>query len=290
MRLRPLALGEIYNTPPNFLDHAFGQVFNIPSSPTPTRPWDKNEYLFEAFRGGFPEARRLENEMDQRSWHKDYILALIERDLKDIAHIKRKDALAKLIEVMAAWSSQFIDVASICRNFSLSRPTIESYINALEALYLIERLRPWHKTDYGRVGKREKLFMIDTGMMAAILRWQHANVRLDGDMNGKFLETFVFNQLSAHLDTQENIYEMTHYRDNEQREIDFVIERQDGAILGIEVKAASLVNASAFKHLLWFQKKILGQKNLLASFSTQGSNLVSFGPNLWAVPMSTLWG
>jgi predicted AAA+ superfamily ATPase len=299
IRLRPLALGEIYGIPPHFLERAFQQKFSIRK---PFRAgvsaageeglgefWDKDAYLSVAFRGGFPEARCFFEEREYQAWHRDYISALIERDLKDIANIRHKDGMAKLLEVLAAWSSKFMDVASICKSLSLARPTVESYINALEALYLVERVRPWHKTDYDRVGKQEKLFMTDTGMMAAILLWRFEKVRLDGDMNGKLLETFVFNQLSAHLDVHASQYQLTHYRDREQREVDFVVERDDGSILGIEVKAASVVDKSMFKHLIWFSEHIVPKQEFVGIVLYTGEHIVPFGPNLWAVPMSCLW-
>lgn len=34
-------------------------------------------------------------------------------------------------------------------------------------------------------------------------------------------------------------YEISQYRDSNKREIDFIVERTDGAMLGIEVKAGS---------------------------------------------------
>lgn len=298
VRLRPLALGEIYNVPAHFLERAFRQEFKArqpfragmrAAGDALDASWDKDMYLSEAFRGGFPEARRMMDELEQRAWHKDYISALIERDLKDITNIKRKDAMVKLIEVLAAWSSKFMDVASLCKSLSLARPTVESYINALEALYLVDRVRPWHKTDYDRVGKREKLFLSDTGMMAAVLRWRFERVRLDGDMNGKLLETFVFNQLAAHLDVHEGLYQLTQYRDGEQREVDFIVEREDSAILGIEVKAASVIDKSAFKHLVWFRENMVPGQEFIGIVLYTGEHVASFGDGLWAVPMSSLW-
>lgn len=294
IRLRPLALGEIYERPPHFLEMAFEQVF-VPRIAITTgfdvgsNLFGKDAYLAEALRGGFPEARHFLTEHEVRAWHSDYVDALIERDLKDIANIRRQDGMRKLIEVLAAWSSRFMDVASICTSLSLTRPTVESYINALETLYLIERVRPWHKTDYDRVGKQEKLFFTDTGMMASILRWSFDRVRLDGDMNGKLLETFVFNQLAAQLDVHGSRYQLTHYRDREQREIDFVVEREDGSILGIEVKAASLVNKAMFKHLTWFHENIVPKQKFVGIVFYTGDHVVPFGPHLWAVPISCLW-
>lgn len=284
IRLRPLALGEIHGAQPDFLERAFRQEFRVAPDFS-----GKDDYLLEAFRGGFPEARRFDEEKDWRAWHTDYIDALMARDLKDIALIRRKSSMQKLITALAAWSSNFMNIHSMGTGLSITRTTIESYINALEALYIVERVPAWHKTDYARVSGQEKFFMTDTGMMAALLRWRFDRVRLDGEMNGKLLETFVFNQLSAHLDVHESVYALTHYRDGNKREVDFVVEREDSAILGIEVKAASVIDKSAFKHLVWFRDHIATNREFIGIVLYTGEHVASFGHGLWAVPMSSLW-
>jgi uncharacterized protein len=290
MRLRPLSIGELNGNEPDFLEKAFRCEFltHALKASEEHSLYNKDTYLHLALKGGYPELLRLESDKERTLWHQDYLDALIERDLKEITHIRRKDSMHKLIEILAAWSSKFMDTASVCKNLSIARPTVESYINALEALYLVERVRPWHKTDYDRVGKQEKLFMTDTGMMASILRWRLDQVRLDGDLNGKLIETFVFNQLSSLLDTQENTYALYHYRDREKREVDFIIEHEDGAILGIEVKAGSIVTKDMFKHLQWFRSNIVSKKLFVGVVLYTGEQVVSFGRNLWAVPLRCL--
>jgi predicted AAA+ superfamily ATPase len=291
IRLRPLAQGEIYGKAPRFISNAYLGKF-IPFAHKKTNPhlvYNKDSYLSDAFSGGYPEALRLDTEKDKRQWYKDYVGALIERDLKDIINIKRKDHMLKLLEVLAAWSSKFMDISSIGSHLSLSRPTIESYINALEALYLVERIRPWHKTDYDRISKQDKLFMTDTGLMVSILGWKFENIRLNGELNGKLLETFVFNQLAAILDAEQENYQLYHYRDREKREIDFIIENDDDNLLGIEVKAGSVVTIDSFKHLKWFNNNLAKKRKFTGIVLYTGENVVSFGENMWAVPINSLW-
>ena len=292
IRLRPLAYGEIVHTKPHFIKNAFQGIFNSTNNVNDLnqKADDKDEYLLKAFSGGYPEVLRLKTEKDKKQWYKDYINALIDYDLKDIAQIRHKDGLIKLIEVLAAWSSKFIDISAIGSSLSLARPTIESYINALETLYLVERVRPWHKTDYDRVSKQDKLFITDTGLMVSILRWRFEKVRLEGDLNGKLLETFIFNQLSAIIEAQEEDYELYHYRDREKREIDFIIENEEGDLLGIEVKAGSSVNKGSFKHLLWFKDNIAEDHKFTGIVLYTGENILSFGKNIWAVPINAMWG
>jgi predicted AAA+ superfamily ATPase len=198
--------------------------------------------------------------------------------------------MAKLLEVLAAWSSKLMDVSAIGAQLALTRPTLESYINALETLFLVERVRPWAKTDYDRISKQDKLFMTDTGLAASLLRWQFDKIRLDTDICGKLVESYVYTQLVAQLDAQDEPHSLAHYRDREQREIDFMIETPDGLTIGVEVKAGSAVGRDSFKHLAWFQNRML-QKNapFVGVVLYTGEHVLPFGDNLWAVPMHSLY-
>ena len=84
--------------------------------------------------------------------------------------------------------------------------------------------------------------MADSGLMAAPLKWKTDQVRLDPDRAGKLIETFAFNEIVAQVDAGDGRYELFHYRDREKREIDFLIEREDGVLLGIEIKAGSAIS------------------------------------------------
>lgn len=286
VRLRPLSMGEIYNSSPDFITNAFEGNFHTKNS----LKYNKNKYLSYAMQGGYPEAFAFEKIQDVQHWHTDYLAALMDRDLQDIAEIRRKNSLHKLVEVLAAWSSKEVDIAKIGSNLSLARPTIESYINALETLYLVERVRPWHMTDYDRIKKQDKIFMTDSGFMSSILKWTFDTVQFNSDLNGKLVETFVFNQLSTILEAQNNDLKLYHYRDREKREIDFLIQNEEGDILGIEVKSGSAINKSMFKHLDWFKRNIAKNSKFKGIVLYSGEHVIPFGEDMWAIPISILWG
>lgn len=288
LRLRPLAQGEIRGCKPSIISNLFSDR-PIKSATIGKVRQNKNDYVKLALKGGFPEALSLDTTLDKRQWHEDYTSALIERDLHDIINIRRQDSMVKLIEVLATWSSKFMDISKIGSYLSLSRPAIESYINALEALYLIERVRPWFKSDYDRVSKQDKLFMTDTGLMSSTLKWTFDEVQFDGDKNGKLIETFIFNELMANIDSEENSYQIFHYRDRNKREIDFIIEDEADNLLGIEVKAGSIISKDSFKHLHWFKKNAIKNKSFKGIVFYTGEEVLSFGDNMWAVPINSLW-
>ncbi len=285
IRLRTLTQAEVHGVDSHFLKRIFKLNINLQQKST----YNKQAYLELALQGGYPEAIMFTNIKQSHRWHRDYLDALLERDLQDIANIRRQQSIHELMYVLSAWSSKFIDISAIGSGLSITRETINTYINALEALYIIERLKPWSKTDYDRVSKQDKLFVSDTGLMSAVLGWQLQDVELNSDKNGKLLETFVHNQLAALVDTHQGILKMYHYRDREKREIDFIIENDGGDLMGIEVKAGSALTKSTFKHLIWFKENIAKTNNFIGVVFYTGEMPVSFGENLYALPISFLW-
>jgi predicted AAA+ superfamily ATPase len=283
IRLRPFTQGEMLEKKPTFLKRAFSSDFA-----QKIKGFDKEAIVSLAFRGGYPEAARLKTVRARKEWHKDYIESLLTRDLKDIANVRRQDSLKELIGVLASWSGKFMELNSICAALSVSKITLESYINALVSLFVFEKLPPWHRSDYDRIAKRQKIYATDSGLMASALGWEQKEVMLNADRCGKLVETFVFHELSAHIDVENNCT-LFHYRDREMREIDFIVQKETGPMLGVEVKAGAAVSKSDFKHIEWFKKNLAGKNKFTGIVLYSGEDTLSFGKGMLAVPIAALW-
>jgi predicted AAA+ superfamily ATPase len=283
VRLRTLTEGEIRGIEPTFLDNMFNKKF-----PFQLNDSSKKDILNIAFRGGYPEILLL-SEKDKKDWHKEYINILLTRDLREITNIRKIDILEKMVLVLASWSSKFINIDTICKSFEISKQTVNSYINSLENLYIFDKLSSWIKTDYERVNKKDKWFITDTGLIASLLNWKVNDVLLDVDKPGKIVETLVFNELSAIIGLN-NEYSLYHYRDREQREIDFIVEREDdGALLLIETKAGSNISEDDFVHIEWFKNNLAKDKKCIGIILYSGKDTLHFGKDLVAIPTASLW-
>ncbi|MCL2154265.1 MAG: ATP-binding protein [Leptospirales bacterium] len=284
MRLRPLTVGEILGKKPTFLKRAFNKEF-----PTKITGYNKADIIDLAFRGGYPEAVAIDNLQHRKDWHKDYVQVLLTRDLKDIANIRRLDSLQNLVGILASWSAKFMEMSQITAALSINKLTLDSYINALISMFMFEKVSPWLKTDYERVGKRSKFYATDTGIMASVLGWNPKEVFMNEDRSGKLIETFVFQELAAQIDL-ENKYILSQYRDRLNKEIDFLVEREDGALLGVEVKASHNVSKEDFAPQEWFMNNILKNKiQYTALVLYSGDRTINFGDNFIAAPIAALW-
>lgn len=214
---------------------------------------------------------------------------LIRKDLIDIENVRRLDVIRDLVKILAGWSSKYMDKSKITSSLEVSKPTLEIYLNALESLFVFERVTPWVRTDYELVGKRSKIYMTDTGLMASLLNWKKEDLSLDFDRSGKMMETFVFQELAAQIDLDSD-YSLYQYRDVKKREIDFLIEKEEEGIVGIEVKASSYVSKSDFDTQLWFRENILKNKTPYKGIVLySGEDTLSFGNRMLAVPIAALW-
>ncbi len=281
VRLRSLSEGEILGLSPGFIAGAFECDFA-------RQPlgYDKRKVIDIAFRGGYPEAASLPPE-ERPAWHRDYLESLLERDVRDIQQIRNLPALRRLAIWLAGHSSKFLNKAEFARACEVSKATVDTYVAALEALYLFDQIPPWTPRDYDRAMKSPKWFASDTGAMAAILDWSPDGVFFDTDKSGKLIETFVHHELASEIGLS-NGYHLYHYRDEDQREIDFILSDAGGRLLGVEVKAGSAVRSDDFRHLDWFRGKFA--PNMPAVVLYTGDKVLPFGRKRYAVPVASLFG
>jgi len=283
IRLRPLTVGEISGKKPEFLQLLFDGEF-----PVQIKGYDKDTIFDLAFCGGYPEALRLNDPKDRKEWHKDYLESILKKDLIDIVNIRQLDVIRDLTKILAGWSSKYMDKSKITTSFEVTRPTLEIYINALELLFIFERVLPWVKTDYDLVGKKSKIYMTDTGLMTSLLNWKREDVKLNPDKSGKLMETFVFQELAAQIDLDSD-YSLYQYRDTKKREIDFLIEKENESLAGIEVKSSRSISREDFSALIWFRDNLAKNKPFKGIILYSGEDTLSFGGNMYAVPIAALW-
>jgi uncharacterized protein len=102
-------------------------------------------------------------------------------------------------------------------------------------------------------------------------------------------ESFVFSELSKATAWAKERVSLFHYRDKDKLEVDFVLENVAGQIAGVEVKAAASVTRRDFAGLERVASAA-GAAFVQGILLYDGDQVLTFGENLRAAPLSTLWG
>ena len=237
--------------------------------------------------GGYPAALSRPTARRRANWYRDYIDALVQRDVRSLARVGSLEALPRLLALAASQSARLLNVSSLASPFQVSRPTIGDYLALLERIFLLERLAPWHSNRGSRLIKTPKLHMGDTGVACSLLGVDAAELRKDGSMLGPLLETFVFQEVRRQASWLDERVALYHYRDKDKVEVDIVVERGN-AIAGVEVKAGATVRGSDFKGLRKLARTA-GARFAGGVVLYDGELSLSFGDGLHAVPIRRLW-
>ncbi|MEI8255277.1 MAG: DUF4143 domain-containing protein, partial [Deltaproteobacteria bacterium] len=283
LRLHPLAQCEIAGRAPHFLDALFAGTLR-----TPRRERLGAALIERVVAGGYPAALARASERRRATWYRDYIETLVQRDVRDLARISSLDALPRLLALAAAQTAQLFNASELASPFQLSRPTIRDYITLLERVFLLETLPPWHDNRLSRLIKTPKLHLGDTGVACALLRLDAAALAGDRAALGPLVETFVVQEIRKQASWSEAPITLHHYRDKDGAEVDLVLERGAREVAGVEVKASATVTASDFRGLRRL-KEASGRRFTAGVILYDGSESVSFGEGLHAVPIQALW-
>ena len=236
--------------------------------------------------GGFPAALARSTPRRRSAWYRDYIESLILRDVRELTQIRSMEALPRLLQALAAQSSNLLNVSALAAPFQLSRPTIREYMTLLARIFLVDELAPWHSNQLKRLVKTPKVHLGDTGLACNLLGVGAEQLWQNRPLLGAMLESFLFQEIRRHASWYEEPVNCYHFRDKDGVEVDLVLESA-GQVAGVEVKAASTIRTTDFKGLRKL-RDTLGETFTAGVLFYDGDTLLPFGDRLWALPISAV--
>ena len=282
-RLLPLSECELHGREPAF----FAKLLNR-QPPTARDTRVRDHILRRVVVGGFPEPTARADPRRSRTWCQQYINNLIQRDLRDLFHIERPGLMTKLIKLTAFYTAKLVNLSELGAKLGLDRGTTKKYMALLEQLFLIELLPSWDNNEYKRLVKTPKLHSVDTGIVCAARGLDRQKIIAQPTVFGMLLETFVYNELRKQSESADEPLSFYHYRDKDKVEVDIIVENAAGDCFAVEVKAAATLTARDFTGLKRFQN-IAGDRFQMGVLLYDGDHTTSFGDNLYAAPIASLW-
>lgn len=283
LTLLPLMQAEIERRDNNFLEYALAQSWPNQASNYP----DDSRLIERVLIGGYPEMLARPTPARRVAWASAYLKALLERDVRDLGTIEKLTDMPRLLAVLAQLSGQLVNFSQIGGQLGMDSKTAQKYLGIMENLFLIKRVAPWSSNELSRLVKTPKLHFLDAGLQAALVRLNPTLALSDRTRFGATLESWVCGELAKILSLTPEPWQVFHYRDKDQVEVDFILESTDRQLIGIEVKAAATVTHADFNGLKKL-RSLNGNRFISGIVLHDGKHVLPFGDGLWAVPLAML--
>ncbi len=245
-------------------DSLMGRYFYYRLSPLslnelPTKNPNKKDLLQLLQFGGFPEPFFSGEESFWRRWSKERRKKVIQEDLIDLERVKEVSTFSLLADILPDRASSLLSIKSLKEDLLVAHETVDRWLEILENLYYIFRLSPYQQQEnkIKLMKKERKVYMWD---WSAVI-----------DIGAKF-ENLVASQLLKYCHFIEDTegFEMNLYflRDQEKREIDFIVTKDKKPLFAVECKSGE---KSLSRHIPYFAKRTdipffyqvhLGEKNV----------------------------
>jgi len=285
----PFAQTEIDGTDNHLIAEAFeGDIPHTASLSSTTR----SEYVARVMRGGMPLALAQPSETDRSRWFEAHIRQSVDWDAGELRRIGRRTDLLGLLTRTAGQTGGVLNVNQVAQDLGSSWDTTAAHIELLESLFLIQRLPAWGVTVLPRSIEKPKIHVIDSGLGAYLLRLSTSKLeRLDPAALTEFghvLESFAVQEAIRQTTWLDSPVAAGYWRTRDMVEVDLVLERYDGAVVAIEVKAADTIKKDQLSPLKALRDR-LGQSFAvgIAFYTGQAGYLAD--DRIYVLPIDRLW-
>ena len=285
LTLYPFSAAEIYNSDTNFI----GKLWNDNLVIKNYKRANPVEIIKKAT---FPEIA-LNNDIDRSEWMDSYLGDILDRDAVQFARIRKPSLVYHLLVSLGSRVGSLMNYDNIMKETGFNQGTFESYRIFCNAVFLTFEVQPWSKPN--KLNKRfvrsKKIYFTDTNFLSFIMRRDIDEVyKKDPSVMGHLFENFIASEIIKAASTLPGKYFLSHFNPVREhgKETDFVIEKDNGEAVAIEVKLDSTLNEKDFKNLELCRDTI-GEKLIKGVLIYTGESIVPFGDRLWAVPINYLW-
>ncbi len=127
---------------------------------------NRDEWIFHGF---LPRLYGETDAPDPTDLFRDYFRTYVERDVRQIANLRRLESFETFIRLLAGRVGQLFNAESLAGDVGVSAVTIREWLAVLEACYLVFPLRPYYRNFGKRFTKAPKIYFTDPGLASHLL-------------------------------------------------------------------------------------------------------------------------
>lgn len=213
----------------------------------PAAPHDLLDVLFT---GAYP--RIHQERIAARDFLAAYVATYVERDVRQIVNVGDLALFQTFLQLVAGRAGSLVNLAAVGADAGVSQPTARAWLSALEAGFLVFRLRPFLPNLRKRLIRTPKLYFFDSGLLCFLLGIREPEQLRQHPMRGAVFESWVVAEaLKAHYHrgVPPNAY---FFQDRRGHEVDLVLG-QGIRIVAAEIKSAATVAGDFLDSLVSFR-------------------------------------
>lgn len=202
-------------------------------------------------RGFYPAV--LAKKIPARDAYRQYYNTYLQRDILQVLNIRNMDEFRRFVVLCAARVGTEFNAQGLSNEIGVSIHTIQSWMNVLEASYIVFHLRPFYRNIGKRLVKKPKIYFYDSGLVCYLLGIQNAEQLSSHPLRGQIFENMVVADMMKGLFNKGLDNNLFFFRDSSQHEVDVV--QEDGLQLkAYEIKSAQMTHVSFYQNLDYFRK------------------------------------
>ena len=255
------------------------------------------QYAFLINRGGWPAVANETDEQIALIIAADYVEAVANEDISKADGIEkdpdRVKALLRAISRNISCEAKNVTLVNdlLANDESLSHVTVDSYLKALNKIFVIEDLPAWSARLRSKTAMRTtaKRHFVDPSIATASLRATPKRLLADFNTFGLLFESLCIRDLRIYAESIDG--RVYHYRDSSGLEIDAIVQLADGRWGAIEVKLGAGEVDKACDNLIKLKKVVDTDKMNEPSFLmvlTGTEYAFRMKNGIWIVPLGCL--
>ena len=280
--LWPLSQGEILGKPSDFLEVLISQDSKFQSSQV---SW--KEILQAILVGGYPEAIARKKDSRRSKWFESYLISVLQKDIRELANIEGLNQIPNVLQLLSTRVGSTLNMSDIARLSGIKNTTLQRYMALLEHVFLSVKIPAWTPNMEGQFVKSPKIYLNDSGLLSHLRGEDMESLSANRSGVGALLENFVAMEIIKQLSWSNKFLKPYHFSMHKGAEVDLVLENRQKQLFGIGVKSAASLKEKDFKGLKRLAE-LTGNKFQKGIVLYSGDEVVGFGDNLYAVPISTL--
>lgn len=193
--------------------------------------------------GGFPEPFLKADRRFANRWQQLRQQQLFQEDIRDGARVHEIAQLEVLAECLRQQSGGITRYTSLAQQVRVSVDTIRRWLDVLESFYYCFRIRPWHRNIVTALRKDPKTYL-----------WDWSQVPDEGARHENLVASHLLKAVHGWTDSGLGQFDLYYLRTKDQKEVDFLITRDDTPWCLVEVKSSA--SQAVSPHLHWFRERI----------------------------------